>query len=78
MNKAKKNVVIVGFTEIEKHSIAIPALSANYYESQTVHYVNSLSTEDISLLLKIPKGTVLSRLYKARLILKKELEKDGL
>ena len=43
MNKAKKNIVIVGFTKTERNSIAIPSLEEPYYESQRVHYVDNLS-----------------------------------
>ncbi|MDE6168813.1 MAG: sigma-70 family RNA polymerase sigma factor [Acetatifactor sp.] len=37
-------------------------------------YMEDLSTAQISEVMKIPVGTVLSRLYQARKILKKELE----
>ncbi len=42
MNKAKKNIVIVGFSEFERKSISIPDLAEPYYDSQVTHYVNSL------------------------------------
>ena len=38
MNKAKKNVVIVGFNNEEKNSISYP-----YIENSTVHFCNSIS-----------------------------------
>ena len=38
MNKAKKNVVIVGFNTIEKNSLSYP-----YIENSTVHYCDTLS-----------------------------------
>lgn len=38
MNKAKKNIVIVGFNDIEKRSISYP-----YIEKSTVHFCNSIS-----------------------------------
>ena len=37
-------------------------------------YMEDLSTTQIAEVMKIPTGTVLSRLYQARKILKKELE----
>lgn len=42
-----------------------------------LYYVESLSVQEISTLLHIPKGTVLSRLAKARENLRKEMEEKG-
>ena len=42
MNKARKNVVIVGFTEQEKSSISVPLIDEPYCYSRKVHYINSL------------------------------------
>lgn len=42
-----------------------------------MYYTAELSLEEISKALKIPKGTVKSRLHKARQIIKKELEDMG-
>ena len=41
MNTTKKNVVIVGFTKIEKNSISIPMMPEPY-NSQKVHFVDSI------------------------------------
>lgn len=41
-----------------------------------LYYMEEQSTEAIARIMQIPAGTVLSRLYKARKILKKELESD--
>lgn len=38
MNKAKKNIVIVGFSQEEKNSISLP-----YIEKNIVHYVSTIS-----------------------------------
>lgn len=38
MNKAKKNIVVVGFTKEERNSLALP-----YLENQTIHYIDSLN-----------------------------------
>lgn len=43
MNRAKKNVVIVGFTDSERNSISTPLLDEPYCYTQVVHYVKSLS-----------------------------------
>lgn len=42
-----------------------------------LYYSMELSTKEISSILHIPKGTVESRLFKARKILKKRLEEYG-
>ena len=42
-----------------------------------LHYCEEFTTEEISKTLHIPKGTVLSRLAKARKIIKKEMEMKG-
>lgn len=42
-----------------------------------LYYNSELSIEEIALALKIPKGTVKSRLHKGRLIIKKDLEAKG-
>ena len=42
-----------------------------------LHYCEEVSTEEIGRILHIPKGTVLSRLAKARKNLKKEMEMKG-
>lgn len=42
-----------------------------------MYYTAQMSVEEISKALKIPKGTVKSRLYKARIIIKDRLEAMG-
>ena len=42
-----------------------------------LHYCEEFTTEEISKILHIPKGMVLSRLAKARKIIKKEMEMKG-
>lgn len=42
-----------------------------------LHYCEDFSAEEISKMLHIPRGTVLSRLAKARKIIKKEMEMKG-
>lgn len=42
MNKVKKNVVIVGFTESERNSISVPSFSETD-SRETLHYIDSLS-----------------------------------
>lgn len=43
MNKAKKNVVIVGFDESIRRSVSIPSIAEPYYYSQKIHYVNTIN-----------------------------------
>ena len=42
-----------------------------------MYYTAQMSVDEIAKSLKIPKGTVKSRLHKARQIIKKELEDMG-
>jgi RNA polymerase sigma-70 factor (ECF subfamily) len=56
-------------------SIALHALSDKDYFVTSLHYFNGLSVEEIAQLLEVPSGTVKSRLFHARKILKKELMK---
>ncbi len=42
MNTTKKNVVIVGFSEAEKRSVATPIMPEPYDNSQKIRYVESL------------------------------------
>lgn len=42
-----------------------------------LHYAGEMTTGNIGKCLGIPKGTVLSRMYKARELLRKEMEKYG-
>ena len=42
-----------------------------------LHYFDDMSTEEIGGILKIPAGTVKSRLHKGRALMKKSLEKEG-
>lgn len=53
--------------------IALHALSGKDYFVTSLHYFNGLSVEEIAQLLGVPLGTVKSRLYHARKILKKEI-----
>lgn len=41
MNKAKKNIVIVGFTESERNSISVPSLSETD-SREALHYIDNL------------------------------------
>ena len=43
MNKTKRNIVIVGFTESERNSISVPYLSETA-RRESIHYIDDLST----------------------------------
>jgi len=43
-----------------------------------LHYFDNCQTEAIAIVCGVPTGTVKSRLHKARALLKKSLEKEGL
>ena len=72
--------ILDAFVENEALSDVRLAIS-NLPEKQRVvvilHYCEDFKTEEISKILHIPKGTVLSRLAKARKIIKKEMEMKG-
>ena len=52
---------------------AIHKLDKRYRVAVVLHYIEGYSTEEIGKILKIPSGTVKSRLSKARKLLKEEL-----
>lgn len=56
---------------------AVGELPYKYKIIILMHYTGGLSTEDMASILKVPRGTIKSRLHKARLIIKKELEVKG-
>ncbi len=55
----------------------IAALKEKYRISVYLYYSLEMSVEEIAAALHIPKGTVKSRLYKARAIIAKKLEEYG-
>lgn len=52
---------------------AIDALPPSHRSAVVLHYLEGLSIEDIAAVLEIPEGTVKSRLYYARMRLRKAL-----
>ena len=53
---------------------AVGSLPEKYRLPVLLFYMEELKLSEISQVLKIPEGTVKSRLYKAKKVLKKELE----
>lgn len=53
---------------------AVAKLEEKYRIPVYLYYSQQFTTEQIGKVLKLPQGTVKSRLYKARKLLKKELE----
>ncbi len=53
---------------------AVGRLAEKYRIPVYLYYTLQLSVEEIANVMEIPKGTVKSRLYKARVLLKQELE----
>ena len=53
---------------------AVAGLDEKYRIPIYLFYTEQLTVEEISKILKLPQGTVKTRLYKARKLLKKELE----
>ncbi len=57
----------------EGDSLALEALGAldlKYRAAFVLHYIEGYSTKEIAEILRVPKGTVVSRLHRARQILK--------
>ena len=66
---------IVEKNEIKKRvHCAVDSLQNKYKIPVLLFYMEEMSISQISDILKIPQGTVKSRLYKARKILEKQLE----
>jgi RNA polymerase sigma-70 factor, ECF subfamily len=61
----------------QKLKNAINDLSDEYRMVVILFYYNELKQKDISLILKIPEGTVKSRLYKAKKLLKEYMEENS-
>lgn len=87
-NKRKKSVVqfndyiennyyeSMDVSQIEFRSIIEP-LQENYRIVILLHYLQQFSVKEISEILDIPQGTVKSRLYRGREILKERYRKDN-
>ena len=54
--------------------VAVEALAWKYRLVVYLFYMEDMKITQISKILKIPEGTVKSRLFKAKKVLKKELE----
>lgn len=57
--------------------LALDKLSGRQKEVLLMYYMTELSISEISYYLKIPEGTIKSRLHSSRIMLKKELEMMG-
>lgn len=53
---------------------ALQALDEKYRLPVTLHYIEGFKTQEIAAMLKVPEGTVKTRLRRAREILREELE----
>lgn len=65
---------IIGRELAEAVRSAVHALPQRLRAVVLLFYMEELSTTQIAAVMKLPRGTVLSRLYQARKLLKKELE----
>ncbi len=63
----------ISFDNIEVRT-ALESLPLKVRQVVVLYYIEQFSTKEISTILKIPKGTVLSRLAKGRELLRIELE----
>jgi RNA polymerase sigma-70 factor, ECF subfamily len=57
---------------------ALEVLSPNHREILVLHYLQDLTTREVAAILNCPPGTVKSRLYHARLELRKVIERKRL
>ncbi len=62
------------YTQLRK---CVDGLPDKHRQVILLFYAGELSVEDIAKVLKIPKGTVKSRLNKARAVLREEMEAQG-
>ena len=62
-------------SQMEFRSI-IELLAEDYRIVILLHYLEQFSVKEISKILNIPEGTVKSRLYRGRKILKKQYKRD--
>lgn len=68
---------IVKKEEYARLNMSVNRLPDKQRQVILLFYAGEMSIEDIAKILKIPKGTVKSRLNKARQCLRKEMEGDG-
>jgi len=61
--------------EAEKIRAAVATLEEKYRVVVTLRYLEEMSLEEVGEILDLPAGTVKNRLYRAREILKRRLEK---
>jgi len=62
----------------ESIGAALAGLDEKFRVPLILHYFDDFSTQEISRILKIPAGTVKSRLHKGRALMKVELKKEGI
>lgn len=64
--------------EVKKEvNLAVSKLQDKFKLPIIMYYTADMSVDEISKALKIPKGTVKSRMHKARLLIKSDLEEIG-
>ena len=56
---------------------AIDRLSTSYRAPLVLRYYNELSYKEIAEVLSLPEGTVKTRIHRGKLLLKQDMEKDG-
>lgn len=58
-------------------AVGMRTLPLPYRQALVLRYHEGLSCDDIGRVMDLPSGTVMSHLYRARLVLKRRLETDG-
>ncbi|HHR86112.1 MAG TPA: sigma-70 family RNA polymerase sigma factor [Candidatus Acetothermia bacterium] len=56
---------------------AIDRLPSSYRAPLVLRYYNELSYKEIAEILSLPEGTIKTRIHRGKLLLKKDMEKDG-
>lgn len=73
-NKSNVESEIINKEIKQEVNLIVSELPDKFKLPVIMYYTVGMSVDEISTVLKIPKGTVKSRLYKARVIIKSELE----
>ena len=69
-----------GFDALEAEAVhrGLQLLPQHHREILVLHYLRDLSTDELAVVLDCPRGTIKSRLYHARLALRRVIERKAL
>ena len=84
MLESRNYVFENGFTQLEKEELReylweiVDSISIKYRELILLRYLQGLKYDEIAEITELPVGTVKNRIFKAKEILRMEIEKNGL